>query len=83
MQMRAREQRDDEEGINSVELYEGISVLVSFVSDDGDSETREMTQLSGGQKSLVALAIIFSIQVIFRFFLAKKLEKNDLKNVLL
>nr|B2FDA8.1 RecName: Full=Structural maintenance of chromosomes protein 3 [Caenorhabditis elegans] len=62
MQMRAREQRDDEEGINSVELYEGISVLVSFVSDDGDSETREMTQLSGGQKSLVALAIIFSIQ---------------------
>lgn len=62
MTMRIRDPKPGEENINAVELYEGISVLVSFVSDDGDSETREMTQLSGGQKSLVALAIIFSIQ---------------------
>ncbi|VDM59834.1 unnamed protein product [Angiostrongylus costaricensis] len=32
------------------------------VSFDGNSETREMVQLSGGQKSLVALALIFAIQ---------------------
>lgn len=62
MQMRARDARDNDVNVNRVELYEGITVLVSFVSDDGASETREMTQLSGGQKSLVALAIIFAIQ---------------------
>lgn len=32
------------------------------VSFTGTSETREMQQLSGGQKSLVALALIFAIQ---------------------
>uniref|UniRef100_A0A183FJW7 Structural maintenance of chromosomes protein n=1 Tax=Heligmosomoides polygyrus TaxID=6339 RepID=A0A183FJW7_HELPZ len=32
------------------------------VSFNGNSETREMVQLSGGQKSLVALAMIFAIQ---------------------
>ncbi|CAI2349105.1 unnamed protein product [Caenorhabditis sp. 36 PRJEB53466] len=62
MNMRMRDPREGEENINTVELYEGITVLVSFVSDDGEAETREMTQLSGGQKSLVALAIIFAIQ---------------------
>lgn len=62
MSLRLRDQKDNEEAVHRVELYEGIIVLVSFVSDDGDSETREMTQLSGGQKSLVALAIIFAIQ---------------------
>ncbi|CAL2036611.1 hypothetical protein CAEBREN_00372 [Caenorhabditis brenneri] len=62
MQMRARDPKENEVNINRVELFEGITVLVSFVSDDGESETREMTQLSGGQKSLVALAIIFAIQ---------------------
>lgn len=62
MTLRTREQRENEADVNRVELFEGIGVLVSFVSDDGESETREMTQLSGGQKSLVALAIIFAIQ---------------------
>lgn len=32
------------------------------VSFTGTSETREMQQLSGGQKTLVALALIFAIQ---------------------
>ena len=35
-------------------------VQVSFSGKAG--ETREMQQLSGGQKSLVALALIFAIQ---------------------
>lgn len=32
------------------------------VAFSGADETREMQQLSGGQKSLVALALIFAIQ---------------------
>lgn len=32
------------------------------VSFNGHGEMREMNQLSGGQKSLVALALIFAIQ---------------------
>lgn len=32
------------------------------MSFTGTTETREMQQLSGGQKSLVALALIFAIQ---------------------
>ncbi|KAF1762028.1 hypothetical protein GCK72_010289 [Caenorhabditis remanei] len=63
MSLRMRDHREGEEpSAHKVESYEGIVVMVSFVSDDGESETREMTQLSGGQKSLVALAIIFAIQ---------------------
>nr|CDP95798.1 BMA-SMC-3, isoform b [Brugia malayi] len=42
----------------SHKLFENI-FKVSFT---GTSETREMQQLSGGQKSLVALALIFAIQ---------------------
>jgi structural maintenance of chromosome 3 (chondroitin sulfate proteoglycan 6) len=38
----------------------GISLQVSFTGKS--AETREMNQLSGGQKSLVALALIFAIQ---------------------
>lgn len=41
-----------------VERFSGISVEVSF----GGGEMRDMQQLSGGQKSLVALALIFAIQ---------------------
>lgn len=63
MSLRMHEYREGEKpSAHKVESYEGIIVMVSFVSDDGESETREMTQLSGGQKSLVALAIIFAIQ---------------------
>ncbi|KAE9415025.1 hypothetical protein Angca_008256 [Angiostrongylus cantonensis] len=42
-----------------MESFVGVGIRVSF---DGNSETREMVQLSGGQKSLVALALIFAIQ---------------------
>ncbi|XP_050306301.1 structural maintenance of chromosomes protein 3 [Anthonomus grandis grandis] len=40
--------------------FQGIGVRISFT--DADVEMKEMNQLSGGQKSLVALAIIFAIQ---------------------
>lgn len=40
--------------------YTGIGVRVAFT--ESDSEMREMNQLSGGQKSLVALGLIFAIQ---------------------
>jgi structural maintenance of chromosome 3 (chondroitin sulfate proteoglycan 6) len=62
-------QVDDEEGegVNSkkksgssIENYTGVSIKVSFHSkvDEG----LRIQQLSGGQKSLVALAIVFAIQ---------------------
>lgn len=40
--------------------YTGVAINVSFKSKSGN--VQQMSQLSGGQKSLVALAIIFSIQ---------------------
>ncbi|KAG8273128.1 Structural maintenance of chromosomes protein 3 [Homalodisca vitripennis] len=39
--------------------FAGVMIRVSF---NGRGEMREMNQLSGGQKSLVALALIFAIQ---------------------
>ena len=39
--------------------YSSISVHVSF---DGGEEMSELNQLSGGQKSLVALAYMFALQ---------------------
>merc|ERR1712071_242580 len=47
------------ENLSADELYIGVSIKVSF---SGGGETREMNQLSGGQKSLVALTLIFAIQ---------------------
>ncbi|GMT17480.1 hypothetical protein PFISCL1PPCAC_8777, partial [Pristionchus fissidentatus] len=44
---------------NEIDGYTGIGIKVSFGGHEG---TREMQQLSGGQKSLVALALIFAIQ---------------------
>ncbi|KAF8357248.1 smc-3 [Pristionchus pacificus] len=44
---------------NEIDGYTGIGIKVSFGGQEG---TREMQQLSGGQKSLVALAMIFAIQ---------------------
>ena len=43
---------------SSIERYSGVKVKVSF----GSGEIMSMKQLSGGQKTLVALALIFSIQ---------------------
>uniref|UniRef100_A0A5S6QPM7 Structural maintenance of chromosomes protein n=1 Tax=Trichuris muris TaxID=70415 RepID=A0A5S6QPM7_TRIMR len=45
--------------IPQVEQFTGVGIKVAF---SGTDETREMQQLSGGQKSLVALALIFAIQ---------------------
>lgn len=44
----------------AIEAYSGISIKVSFNSKS--DEGLRIQQLSGGQKSLVALALIFSIQ---------------------
>lgn len=52
------EQIDPE--IASSDEFIGIGIRVSFTG--ADAEMREMNQLSGGQKSLVALALIFAIQ---------------------
>lgn len=60
------EEEEDSEGSQSqrsvplVDQFTGISIKVSFTGKS--AETREMNQLSGGQKSLVALALIFAIQ---------------------
>ncbi|XP_055831641.1 structural maintenance of chromosomes protein 3 [Solanum dulcamara] len=51
------EPRADVEG--RVEKYIGVKVKVSFT---GQGETQSMKQLSGGQKTVVALALIFAIQ---------------------
>ena len=47
----------------SVGSFQGVQVKVSFSGSGVDSSQQyEMQQLSGGQKSLVALALIFAIQ---------------------
>ncbi|UYV73509.1 SMC3 [Cordylochernes scorpioides] len=46
--------------VHSVEEFTGIGIRVSFTGKSG--EMKEMQQLSGGQKSLVALTLIFAIQ---------------------
>ena len=45
----------------AVDSFKGISVRVSFGGAVG-TEMRELSQLSGGQKTLVALTMIFAIQ---------------------
>lgn len=49
-----------EERANTIDSYSGVAIKVTFTSkvDEG----LRMAQLSGGQKSLVALALIFAIQ---------------------
>merc|ERR1712168_1098550 len=54
---------DDEEGTSkskTVDQFTGVAIKVSFTGKQ--AEMREMNQLSGGQKSLVALGLIFAIQ---------------------
>ncbi|KAJ8979448.1 hypothetical protein NQ317_006762 [Molorchus minor] len=57
---------DNEEGREigpddtNADNFTGIGIKVSFT--EADAEMKEMNQLSGGQKSLVALALIFAIQ---------------------
>ena len=45
--------------LSSLATFQGVQVRVSFTSS---GQQFEMTQLSGGQKALVALALIFAIQ---------------------
>ncbi|XP_028160169.1 structural maintenance of chromosomes protein 3-like [Ostrinia furnacalis] len=55
---------DDAPDVNperaNADQFAGVGIKVSFTGGEGDM--REMNQLSGGQKSLVALALIFAIQ---------------------
>lgn len=54
-----REDEDDKESEPS-DNFTGVGIRVSFVGKN--TEMKEMQQLSGGQKSLVALTLIFAIQ---------------------
>ncbi|TVY37859.1 Chromosome segregation protein [Lachnellula subtilissima] len=61
MDQRVREEEDsDEEPRESVENYTGVGISVSFNSKH--DEQQRIQQLSGGQKSLCALALVFAIQ---------------------
>ncbi|KAI1212329.1 RecF/RecN/SMC protein [Annulohypoxylon truncatum] len=51
----------DEEQRTSVENYTGVGISVSFNSKTADEQQR-IQQLSGGQKSLCALCLIFALQ---------------------
>lgn len=51
---------DEDRGAGGVENYVGIGVSVSFNSKH--DEQQRIQQLSGGQKSLCALALVFAIQ---------------------
>uniref|UniRef100_A0A1B0CNW5 Structural maintenance of chromosomes protein n=1 Tax=Lutzomyia longipalpis TaxID=7200 RepID=A0A1B0CNW5_LUTLO len=55
-----RDRESIDPGVATSDAFTGIGIRVSFTG--ADAEMREMNQLSGGQKSLVALALIFSIQ---------------------
>lgn len=54
------EEDDPSSSIPEVERFTGIGIEVSFTG--GDAQMKDMNQLSGGQKSLVALTLIFAIQ---------------------
>lgn len=51
--------RSQAAGANRISRYTGVGIKVSFVEG---SETVHLQQLSGGQKSLVALALVFALQ---------------------
>lgn len=57
---RAQEEETDDEQGESVENYTGVGISVSFNSKH--DEQQRIQQLSGGQKSLCALALVFAIQ---------------------
>jgi len=58
----SEDENNDEDGgrKNTVENYTGVGISVSFNSKHDDQQ--RIQQLSGGQKSLCALALVFSIQ---------------------
>jgi len=51
---------ESESSTLAVEEYTGVGIRVSFAGKS--NEMKDIQQLSGGQKSLVALALIFAIQ---------------------
>lgn len=61
LKTRDSQDNDEEAEVANSDDFTGIGIRVSFLSAS-EAEMREMNQLSGGQKSLVALALIFSIQ---------------------
>ncbi|KAJ9220026.1 hypothetical protein DTO207G8_5287 [Paecilomyces variotii] len=67
---------DDEEHHESVENYVGVSISVSFNSKH--DEQQRIQQLSGGQKSLCALALVFAIQACdpAPFYLFDEIDAN-------
>ncbi|KAJ5142349.1 structural maintenance of chromosomes protein 3 [Penicillium atrosanguineum] len=67
---------DDEEARQSVENYVGVGISVSFNSKH--DEQQRIQQLSGGQKSLCALALVFAIQACdpAPFYLFDEIDAN-------
>ncbi|XP_049848611.1 uncharacterized protein LOC126315399 isoform X2 [Schistocerca gregaria] len=45
-----------------IRFYKGVDIRVSFAPPDSASRFEQLNQLSGGQQSVVALALIFAIQ---------------------
>lgn len=66
----------DDEARQSVENYIGVSISVSFNSKH--DEQQRIQQLSGGQKSLCALALVFAIQACdpAPFYLFDEIDAN-------
>ncbi|MCJ1290490.1 Structural maintenance of chromosomes protein 3 [Xylographa carneopallida] len=56
----AEDENSEDEQRESVENYTGVGISVSFNSKHDDQQ--RIQQLSGGQKSLCALALVFAIQ---------------------
>ncbi|CAI7646235.1 unnamed protein product [Penicillium bialowiezense] len=67
---------DDEDAHQSVENYVGVGISVSFNSKHDDQQ--RIQQLSGGQKSLCALALVFAIQACdpAPFYLFDEIDAN-------
>ncbi|CBF69619.1 hypothetical protein AN6364.2 [Aspergillus nidulans FGSC A4] len=67
---------EDEEAKHSVENYVGVGISVSFNSKHDDQQ--RIQQLSGGQKSLCALALVFAIQACdpAPFYLFDEIDAN-------
>uniref|UniRef100_A0A7M5WMF7 RecF/RecN/SMC N-terminal domain-containing protein n=1 Tax=Clytia hemisphaerica TaxID=252671 RepID=A0A7M5WMF7_9CNID len=59
-QSQSTDQSSSQRSAKQYDEFSGISIKVSFTGKS--AETLEMNQLSGGQKTLVALTLIFAIQ---------------------
>ncbi|KAH9517135.1 Structural maintenance of chromosomes protein 3 [Dermatophagoides farinae] len=58
--MQNQKNNNDNYATPSIDNFTGVGIRVSFTGSN--AEMKDMQQLSGGQKSLVALAFIFAIQ---------------------